>query len=750
MDRSLLPVASRIFALVAVFAPAHAMGGVPSASSSIVPCSAPTCPGGDASFQVLVRDGANNAVPGSVVILNWSAVDGLALCSPIASCPTPCTIAAITDGDGRASFAVPAGGAGSGESISVTADGVPLGYMSLYPMDQDGDFDVDETDYNIAAAAESLGGGRSDFNCNGYTDANDLQLLRTHSGHRCASAPPVEPHPPSNGAWMRVWTKGDLPGRRGHAMVLDALHARMVLFGGLHESPVWPYGWLDDTWELGLVPEPTWAPLATSRRPPPRIDHGAVYDAKRNRMVVFGGFGCPFVHCDVFNDVWSLSLVGPAAWERVWPGGPGPEGRRSQVTVYDPVRDRIIVFAGIGYECHFPWGCRPKVLSDLWELRLEAPPSWRRLEPSGEGPGSGQFLGVYDERRDRLVVHEPVSSSSYALSLDEPPRWSRIVTTTRAPGARPEASWLVADPFRDRVVLMPGRDVFALDFSTEPAAWTRLDPIGGPSPLIGGQALVYDPVADRVLAFGGGYSYDGLGFFPTLVRALNFGKPLRIAAVDVRPGSPENVIPLGAGGSLPVLVHGSADVDVGLIELQSVRLAGAAVKLRGDGEAMATYGDHDADGFADWLLHFDLRDLRLHVVETSVVLTGRMRDGGGVAGRDRVRIIDGANQVGGERADPSRLSTEGVDDRGVALRLAVRQVHVASDGLHLSLMLPGRSAARVELFDVGGRRIAKAVLGRQGALELVLPTGTPLRPGLYFVRLSQEDGSVVRRVVQMP
>src|SRR5262249_21973435 len=55
------------------------------------------------------------------------------------------------------------------------------------------------------------------------------------------------------------------------------------------------------------------------QEPPPttREGHSAIYDPVRDRMVVFGGFGGGFYFNHLTNDVWALSLTGRPTWTQL-------------------------------------------------------------------------------------------------------------------------------------------------------------------------------------------------------------------------------------------------------------------------------------------------------------------------------------------------------------------------------------------------------------------------------------------------
>jgi hypothetical protein len=67
--------------------------------------------------------------------------------------------------------------------------------------------------------------------------------------------------------------------------------------------------------------------------------------------------------------------------------------------------------------------------------------------------------------------------------------------------------------------------------------------------------------------------------------------------------------------------------------------------------------------------------------------------------------------------------------------------------LQLALALPSSDPARIELFDLSGRRVAARTLaGRTGAHVVRLDETRGLDPGVYVVRLTQGREARTRRV----
>src|SRR5439155_20008116 len=109
----------------------------------------------------------------------------------------------------------------------------------------------------------------------------------------------------------------------------------------------------------------------------------AIYDPPRDRILIFGGYNIfldgQYYRMVVFDDVWALTLSGTPAWSRVAVGGSGPGARASHTAVYDPVDDAMIGLGGGSSQ-------RPTMCDDTWSLSLSGIPRWQQLAISGAAP----------------------------------------------------------------------------------------------------------------------------------------------------------------------------------------------------------------------------------------------------------------------------------------------------------------------------------------------------------------------------
>jgi hypothetical protein len=304
--------------------------------------------------------------------------------------------------------------------------------------------------------------------------------------------------------WSPLIESAPLPsGRSGHTAIYDSQGERMVIYGGdSYEN--YPYS-AQDVWALSLAGDRRWVPLRPREWSPPDAgrSHSAIYDPIRERMLVFGGITDrpdspdPSLKTRIVNDLRSFSLAGEPTWSKVDAGGDVPPPIMRHLAIYDPDGDRMVVFGG-----------RDSLATrgDLWSLSLVGTPTWTRLTPTNAGPGPRELArGVYDPLSRRMIVaggsdghrfHDDV----WALSLVGPLTWSRLAWPA-PPGS------LLCDAKGERLVSWDGSNCWTMSLRGQPV-WTRVVSANEPPPVRAGQSSIYDPRGGQIVAFGGGFDMN--------------------------------------------------------------------------------------------------------------------------------------------------------------------------------------------------------------------------------------------------
>src|SRR5262245_6050576 len=565
--------------------------------------------------------------------------------------------------------------------------------------------------------------------------------------------------------WSPLLVSGPIPlSRYGHTVIYDPVRDRMVMFGGFDGST-----YRNDAWSLDLA-SLAWSPLAPTGSPPAgRYYQAATYDAARDRMVVLSGTSPG----SEYKDVWALSLAGTPAWSNLTPVVSPYLGRHGHSAICDPVHDRVLMFGGtntfvlgdlwslaLGTMTWAPLGptslppdardghsaiydvTRDDILvfggthvgnppfKDVWTLAGAGGPWNGWGSPSGLLPdGLSLHTAIRDPIRDRMVVFGGYDGSyaqnwTYALPLTGG-TWALLNPTP--PSSAPSARWrstAIYDPIRDRMVVFGGynsgesNDVWALALSGPPT-WTHLTPSGPPPPIRSAHSAIYDPVRDRMVVFGGGTFFND------------------VWALDLTGGTSWSKI-LPAGTPPAGRMKHSAVYDP--VRDRMVVFGG-----------MTTVSDQSDV----WALSFGASPTWTQLVPSGTPPAPRS---GHTAvydpARDRM-VVFGGSTAGGYRGDAWALQFGDVVSAPtpvVASRLVLHGLrpNPAIGLLSVSFELPTGRPARLELFDVTGRRLVTRELEAPsaGAQHLELPEARGLAAGVYTLRLTQAGQvATVRGVV---
>lgn len=301
------------------------------------------------------------------------------------------------------------------------------------------------------------------------------------------------------------WTLLPPPSRRAHTATYDPHRDRVLMVGGSDAAAgIWGYGRIE-VWALSLSPETRWSAVhCEGTAPPGRIHHSMIYDPIRDRLIMFGGLANAG-SVSYYDDLWELDLSSTPTWNRIVPEGEIPAPRYGASTIYDPVQDRLILFGGRGI-----YG----TLGDAWYLDLGSPPRWRPLETGGPRPGARFFADfVYDSVLRRMVlfggIHCPYECNEYLRDvwiLRPSGTWEQLSPAGGPPPGRWEHE-VVFDPDHHRVVafigdfVAGGSETWILELGTSPR-WYVAAPHHSP-PKRNGLAAVHDAARNRMIVLGG-------------------------------------------------------------------------------------------------------------------------------------------------------------------------------------------------------------------------------------------------------
>jgi len=380
----------------------------------------------------------------------------------------------------------------------------------------------------------------------------------------------------SGGAWTQVYNGrlDGLIGARGYGAVYDSNSDRLLIFGGrnIGSSLFCAYDYYSTAYALSLVPGSTWETIATGA--PAVAEGAAVFDRDANRVLLYGGEYCRAYLRGVqpipLNpDLWELSLnVGGYTWQKVQVDGsippgrfshsatltldrslfvfggtangtanfattykfrptdpPIPEARARHVTVYDPIRQRMILWGGDdGYRLF---------KDDIWSMSLQpgTAPSWSKLKVRVQGDipffGTRGAAAVFDTRRGVMYVHggAPVLNTNpvpYFLQLNFPAAdsavWSQPTTLAGDPGSRMFHS-MAYDSVGDRLYIYGGWDGYGglnttmrMTPTQNGMQWAEVAAPPNPNPGARyGHASFFDTADRRLVIMGGEGNPSGGG-----------------------------------------------------------------------------------------------------------------------------------------------------------------------------------------------------------------------------------------------
>ncbi|MEZ4458939.1 MAG: kelch repeat-containing protein [bacterium] len=266
--------------------------------------------------------------------------------------------------------------------------------------------------------------------------------------------------------------KNNPTGRGEQSGVWDPCNSRIILFGGNDQQPAQcanfgPKNYLGDTWAYSEEFE-NWYRVNTTNAPNARGRAASAFDPLRKQVIIFGG---KYRNPDstglyqMFQDTWAFD-VNTDTWTQLATTGEVPSARANAAMVFDAARDRLLLFGGSTN----PDGAFFTPTADLYSLDMKTL-TWKR-EATTNPPTKRLFHAMtIDTTNNRLLIFSggdenaffgPFYADLWAAPLDNF-RFEKVWDGANilGPKARINAV-LVDDPQHQRVLLFGGHDDTAL------------------------------------------------------------------------------------------------------------------------------------------------------------------------------------------------------------------------------------------------------------------------------------------------
>ena len=263
--------------------------------------------------------------------------------------------------------------------------------------------------------------------------------------------------------------------------IADALSNSILVFGG-NEGPIVNQSpraaFLEETWLF--EPGFGWTEVE-GVGPSARGRYGAAYDAAGRRALIFGGrYRDEGASGDytLFRELWAFDFV-----SREWSllsEKQGPKKRTYPSMFWDDQEQALYLFGGMTNKSPMVI----EVAEDLWRYKDG---QWEELEMGGDVPSTRTFLGeAWDPNRREMILFggqvgnywDLAYNETYALNIDSL-EWTRLNKGNKnSPSTRMHAQ-LTYDPVAERVLLFGGHtdigdanDLWELD--SETGKWSLL------------------------------------------------------------------------------------------------------------------------------------------------------------------------------------------------------------------------------------------------------------------------------------
>ncbi len=348
--------------------------------------------------------------------------------------------------------------------------------------------------------------------------------------------------------WRRIEVRSNSPRTRGRgAFAYDRRRGRTILWGGQGDA-----GTADptDTWAFDGE---SWREIRTSSSPASRWGPTMVYDPRRDRMVMFGGFAAsntprPDALWEFDGEDWYQPI--PTSTR-----SPPLAGRPTTNLVYDEARGHVLLY---GNQSPIGFGD----IQDAWTWDGER---WTEIRLTGDLPQSGFTRSMYYDGRRRTPVMLAVEGTRLVEYVWHGQGFTR--TASAALGTSVFSNLPTCyDEVRDRAVLFNGF-IFAAPIRAGVIEWdgrTAIEPTPGGPTARRNLASAWDAGRARLVAFGGNESDGGPNDYqhPTDTWAWGDRRWTRLPTSNAPPGRSEHAMAHDPASGLAFVFGGTDGVGV--------------------------------------------------------------------------------------------------------------------------------------------------------------------------------------------
>jgi Galactose oxidase, central domain len=309
--------------------------------------------------------------------------------------------------------------------------------------------------------------------------------------------------------WIQQSPATSPPARYLHTLGYDSHDGRAVLFGGTASSNSTIFHGntvaMNDTW---LWDGSNWSQSSPAASPTARSQSAVAYDSVRQRLILFGGANGGSAS-STLADTWAWD---GSNWTHLFPSA-SPPARSGHALTFDPVAQQVVLFGGDPSSAanHVLLGGAPSggEDSDTWTWNGA---NWSQQSPAVKPVGRAAMVANYDTARQEAVFFGGIGNGLNPFNSDtwiwNGTNWASPPQTVH-PTARFGAA-VVYDPLHQEVLVAggyPGADTWTWDG----AAWTQQSPV---TSLLGSRQYqgVWDAARQQVFAFsneGESFVWDG-------------------------------------------------------------------------------------------------------------------------------------------------------------------------------------------------------------------------------------------------